>query len=347
MITVSVVGGSGYAGGEVLRLLLSHPDVRLQQVTSQSHVNELVAITHPNLRGRTDLVYSDLVDLESCDLLIVSLPNGLSMAKMPGFRKMARRIIDLGADFRLKKPAVWEEWYQTPHRQPDLLSDFIYGLPEIHRNVIKKADLVAGPGCEAAVSILSLYPLIKNRLIKPENIIIDAKMGSSQGGNHFSFASHHPERANVVRSYEPTRHRHEAEINQELSINGESPRVFVSATAIDMVRGLLVTIHTTVSGNLRETDIWQAFRQEYGSEPFIRIVKQKQGNYRFPEPKILSGTNYCDIGFELDQSTGRLVVIGAIDNLGKGTAGNCVQCMNIMFGFPETWGLEFAGLHPI
>jgi len=172
-------------------------------------------------------------------------------------------------------------------------------------------------------------------------------MSSSQAGLKASLSSHHPERSGVVRSYMPTGHRHTAEICQELEVYGNKLDVAISATAIDMVRGLLVTIHTIPRNNITEKDIWKAYREEYKNEPFIRIVKESQGLYRYPEPKILQGTNYCDIGFEMDTVSRRLVVIGAIDNLVKGTAGQAVQAMNIMYGFPETTGLGFPGLHPI
>ncbi len=347
MIKVSIVGGSGYAGGELLRILLNYPKVKIGQITSNRFANESVTITHPNLRGLTDLRYSDLNKLSKCDLIFVSLPNGISMNYMSHFAKIADKIIDLGADFRLRKLNSWLRWYKIEHKQPKFLEKFVYGLPELHRNEIKKANLVAGPGCEAAVSILSLWPLIKNKVIDEKRIIIDAKMGSSQAGNKGTDSSHHPERSGVVRSYQPTNHRHTAEIEQELGYMGQIPIVSVSATAIDMVRGLLVTIHTYIKDDLTDKDIWKVYRKEYGSEPFIRIVKQKTGLYRYPEPKILQGTNFCDIGFEIEQNTGRLVIIGAIDNLVKGTAGNAVQCMNLTLGFPEKLGLEFPGLHPI
>lgn len=347
MIKVSIVGGSGYAGGELLRILYNHPKVKIEQITSNRFAGELASITHPNLRGLTDIRYSKIDELAKCDFLFVSLPNGISMNYMTHFTKMADKIIDLGADFRLRKLDSWLKWYKKEHKQPKLLEKFVYGLPEIHRNEIKQANYVSGPGCEAAVSILSLWPLIKNKIIDQKRIIIDAKMGSSQAGNKGTDSSHHPERSGVVRSYQPTNHRHIAEIEQELSFPSQKPIVSVSATAIEMVRGLLVTIHTYLIDDLSDKDIWKVYRKEYLNEPFIRIVKQKSGLYRYPEPKILQGTNFCDIGFEIEQSTGRLVVIGAIDNLVKGTAGNAVQCMNLMAGFSEKLGLEFPGLHPI
>lgn len=344
-ITVSILGGSGYAGGELLRILLLHPYVEIKQVTSRQFAGKKVSLTHPNLRKITELNYIAPDDLSQSDVLFVGLPNTFSMNLMNRLAKKAEHIIDLGADFRLRDKKNFEHWYGVEHIQGDLLSKFVYGLAELHRSEIKKTRFVACGGCEATVSILSLYPLIKHKLLEGR-IIIDAKMSSSQAGINFSLGTHHPERSGVVRSYMPSGHRHTAEIVQELGLT-QSQELAISATSIDMVRGILATIHTTPKKGVTEKDVWKAYRAEYGTEPFIRIVKERQGIYRYPEPKILQGTNYCDIGFEFDQTMRRLIVIGAIDNLVKGTAGQAVQVMNIMYGFPETTALEFPGLHPI
>ncbi|PIV09943.1 N-acetyl-gamma-glutamyl-phosphate reductase [Candidatus Roizmanbacteria bacterium CG02_land_8_20_14_3_00_36_15] len=346
MIKASIYGASGYAGGEILRILLSHPKVTIKQATSRQFAGQMVSQVHPNLRKKTDLVFSNPIELKKCDILFVALPNGESMKYMNKLKILSKKIVDLGADYRLRKKEIFENWYKQKHQNPEMLKKFIYGIAELHREEIKKSSYIACAGCEATVSILSLYPLVKHNLIE-EKIIIDAKMSSSQAGLKPSLSSHHPERSGVVRSYMPSGHRHTAEIIQELSPFAENFDVAISATAIDIVRGLLVTIHTTPKSGVTEKEVWKAYRAEYGNEPFIRIVKEKQGLYRFPEPKILQGTNYCDIGFEMDNVTKRLVVIGAIDNLVKGTAGQAVQAMNIMYDLPETMGLEFPGLHPI
>ena len=346
MITASIYGASGYAGGELLRILLGHPNVKIQQATSRQFTGQLVSSIHPNLRKKTDLVFAHPDDLKKCGLLFVALPNCESMKLMPKLKNLAKKIIDLGADYRIHDKNVFEHWYHQEHKNPEFLSQFVYGIAELHREQIKKSNYVACGGCEATVSILALYPLMKHGLIE-ERIIIDAKMSSSQAGLKPTMSSHHPERAGVVRSYMPSGHRHTAEILQELYLYEKKVDVAISATAIDMVRGLLVTIHTTPKKSIMEKDVWKAYRTEYGNEPFIRIVKEHQGLYRFPEPKILQGTNYCDIGFEMDQVSKRLVIIAAIDNLVKGTAGQAVQAMNLMYRYPEKMGLEFPGLHPI
>lgn len=346
-ITVSIVGASGYAGGELLRILLFHPHVEVAQATSRKLAGQPVGAAHPNLRGVTDLLFCDPGELKACDVLFVSLPNTVSMQYMASFAKKAQKIIDLGADFRLNEEAAFTYWYKKAHSMPELLPKFVYGLAELHREEIRKTNYVAAGGCEATVSILTLYPLVKHKLIEEDSIIIDAKMSSSQSGNEVNSSSHHPERAGVVRSYKPVGHRHAGEIEQELLPFARNIKVAVSATTIEMVRGLLVTIHTKARKGLSEKDVWRAYRTEYGGEPFIRIIKEATGNYRYPEPKILTGTNYCDIGFSLSEREDRLVAIGAIDNLGKGTAGQAVEAMNLMCGFGEKTGLEFPGLHPI
>jgi N-acetyl-gamma-glutamyl-phosphate/LysW-gamma-L-alpha-aminoadipyl-6-phosphate reductase len=338
---VSIVGASGYGGGELLRLLLQHPQVEIHQVTSERFVGKPVTRLHPNLRKRTNLKFCSIRDLEGVDLLFTALPHTRCMQKFTEFSSLAARIVDLSADFRLKQAAAYRKWYGVDHCQPDKLADFVYGNVELHRAEMKQANYISGAGCNATATILPLWPLFKEGVVDTARpVIAEAKCGSSEGGNSASEASHHPERSGCVRSYRPTGHRHIAEMEQELG-----NQIYFSATSIEMVRGILVTAHLFVNDGITEKDIWKTYRQVYGQEPFIRIVKESQGIYRYPEPKILVGSNYCDIGFELDGS--RLVVVSAIDNLMKGAAGQAVHAMNVMCGFEETQGLEFAGLHPI
>ena len=337
----SIVGASGYGGGELLRLLLQHPQVEVHQCTSERFVGKPVTRLHPNLRKRTNLKFCSIQDLETVDLIFTALPHTRCMQKFAEFSKLADRIVDLSADFRLKDADIYRQWYGVDHSQPDKLGDFVYGNVELHREEMKQSRYISGAGCNATATILPLWPLFKEGVVDTTRpVIAEAKCGSSEGGNSASEASHHPERSGCVRSYRPTGHRHIAEMEQELG----NP-IHFSATSIEMVRGILVTAHLFVNGGITEKDIWKTYRQVYGQEPFIRIVKEKQGLYRYPEPKILAGSNYCDIGFEL--SGDRLVVISAIDNLMKGAAGQAVHAMNVMCGFEETQGLEFTGLHPI
>jgi N-acetyl-gamma-glutamyl-phosphate/LysW-gamma-L-alpha-aminoadipyl-6-phosphate reductase len=338
---VSIVGASGYGGGELLRLLLQHPQVEIHQCTSERFVGKPVTRLHPNLRKRTNLKFCSIQDLEGVDLIFTALPHTQCMQKFTEFSSLAARIIDLSADFRLKETAAYRKWYGVDHCQPDKLGDFVYGNVELHREEMKQARYISGAGCNATATILPLWPLFKEGVVDTARpVIAEAKCGSSEGGNSASQASHHPERSGCVRSYRPTGHRHIAEMEQELG-----NQIYFSATSIEMVRGILVTAHLFVNDGITEKDIWKTYRQVYGQEPFIRLVKESQGIYRYPEPKILVGSNYCDIGFELDGT--RLVVISAIDNLMKGAAGQAVHAMNVMCGFEETQGLEFSGLHPI
>ncbi len=338
---VSIVGASGYGGGELLRLLLDHPNLKVHQATSERNAGKPVTRVHPNLRKRTSLNFCSINDLEKVDLLFMSLPHTQSMQKFGQLSGLADRIVDLSADFRLKDPAVYVKWYGIEHAHPNLLSEFVYGNVELHRDEMKNAHYIGGAGCNATATILPLWPLFKLGMVDTSlPIVAEAKCGSSEGGNVVSEASHHPERSGCVRSYKPTGHRHIAEMEQELG-----HPIHFSATSIEMVRGILVTAHLFLKPGTTEKEIWKAYRQVYGKEPFIRIVKENQGIYRLPEPKIVAGTNYCDIGFELGGT--RLVVISAIDNLMKGAAGQAVHAMNVMCGFEETAGLNFSGLHPI
>lgn len=346
-LSVSVIGGSGYAGGDLIRLLLFHPNVEIKQVTSESYLGKSVAKAHPNLRKVTDLKFSSINELEKCDVLFLCLPHGSAQKNIDKFLNLTDKIIDLSADFRLNDEKEYEKWYKHSHARPDLLKEFVYGIPELHREEMKTAKFISSAGCNATTTIIPLYPFFKKDLVDIDRTVIEVKVGSSEGGNKSSDSSHHPERAGAVRSYQPTGHRHSAEIIQELSFGSEQIKVHFSATSIDMIRGVLATSHLFLKENLEEKDIWKLYREFYKDEPFIRIVKENEGNYRFPEPKLLIGTNYCDIGFKKDDDSNRVVVISAIDNLMKGAAGQALQAFNIMNGFDETTGLEFPGLHPI
>jgi len=345
-LQVSIAGGSGYAGGDLLRLLLFHPNVTVKQVTSERLADKPVSRAHPNLRKVTQMKFSKLTQLEACDVLFLALPHGRSMHNIATYQKIAPKIIDLSGDFRLKNPADYEKWYDVTHPHPELLKEFVYGIPELHREEMKHANYISSAGCNATVTILGLFPLFKNGVADLNQTVVEVKAGSSEGGNQSSDASHHPIRSGCVRSYKPTAHRHVAEMLQELSL-GQPLQIHFSATSIEMVRGTIATAHVFLKEDVTEKDIWKIYRQAYGDEPFIRIVKEREGNYRYPEPKLVAGTNYCDIGFERDPFSNRLVVISAIDNLMKGAAGQALQAFNLMHGFPETTGLEFPGLHPI
>lgn len=346
MIRVSIVGGSGYAGGELLRLLLAHPGARVQQVTSERLAGKFVHGPHPNLRGAARLKFSAMDDLSQCDVLFLCLPHGQAAGRIDDLRAAAGRIVDLSADFRLRDTGAYERWYGRPHPRPELLGRFACGIPELGRERLRDAELVACAGCNATASLLALAPLCREGAA--DSVVIEVKVGSSEGGARASPASHHPERSGAVRSYKPTGHRHTGEIVQGLAALGGVPGggVHFSATSIEMVRGVLATCHVFLNRPLDEKALWRTYRDAYGAEPFVRIVKERSGIHRYPDPKILAGTNYCDVGFERDPHAARVVVVSALDNLMKGAAGQAVHAFNVMHGFAERTGLEFPGLHP-
>lgn len=344
MIRATIVGGSGYTGGELLRLLISHPRVDLVQVTSRRHLREYVYQVHPNLRKQTALKFSDPEKLKPTDVLFLALPHGHSQKKIEHYAEIAAYIVDLSADFRLRAQQDYERWYGSVHASPQWLERFVYGLPELHRADIRSAHYVSGVGCNAAASILSLLPVVKAGLLDDEKpIILEIKVGSSEGGADGNPGTHHPERSSVVRTFSPFGHRHTAEVIQELGLN----HISLTMTSVDLVRGALATAHGTVRSGVSTKDLWKAYREVARENPFLRVVKERRGVYRFPEPKILAGANFADLGFDLDPESGHIVSICAIDNLMKGASGSAVQCMNLMLGFNETLGLEFPGLHPI
>jgi len=350
MINVSVMGGSGYAGGELLRLLTSHPSCELQAVTSRRYAGEPLFRVHPNLRGVTSLKFQKEdpeTIISKSDFVFTALPHGKSIEVVPQLADRGLKVIDLAADFRLKDPAAYKEYYGFSHPHPDLLEKSVYGLPELHRNDIKKAQLVAVPGCMSTAAILSLAPIVSDGLIDPNKIIIDTKIGSSGAGVNLTLASHHSERAEGVRPYKVSGHRHVAEVEQEIGyLVGKGLRVSFTPHAVNMIRGILSTSHTFPNNPIEPRDVFKAYRSKFESEPFVRIVSDKKGLYGLPNPKVTVGTNYCDIGFEIDAHANRLVLFSALDNLTKGAAGEAVQCFNIISNLDEKTGLNFAGMHP-
>ena len=353
MVRVGVVASSGYIGGELLRLLLQHPHVELTVATSRSHAGEYVFRVHPNLRGVTNLTFTEFNQgtlTEKADLVFTALPHGESVKYIPQLAKTGLKIVDLSADFRLKDPSKYRSWYGFDHPSPDLLREFVYAIPELNREEIRGATLVSSPGCMAITSILALAPLLKQSSfpIDTEHIIVDAKIGSSGAGGKPSLSTHFSERYNVVRPYKPAGHRHSAEIEQVLSgLAGEEVKVSMSAHAVNMVRGILCTCHLFSSRSPPPLEIWKAYRSMYDGSYFVRIVRDKKGPFRLPDPKIVIGSNFCDVGFEQEGRTGRIVALGATDNLIKGAAGNAIQSMNLMLGLDERAGLNYAPLHPV
>ena len=348
---IGIIGGSGYVGGELLRLLLSHPQVEVTMVTSRKYAGEFVFGVHPNLRGATQLKFLPLNlshIAKNCDLVFTATPHGSSVNLVPKLLEMGVKVIDMSADFRLKDPSDYVTWYGWEHAHPELLEEAVYGLTELHRQQIKDACLIACPGCMPVATILGLAPMVKAEVIEKERVVVDAKIGSSGAGSAPTLASHHPERFGGVRPYKPVGHRHIAEIEQELNLLTNEPvTISFSSHALNMVRGILSTIHVFPTKSLTAKEIWKIYRSHYRGEPFVRLVRYKKGLHRLPNPKVVMGTNFCDIGFELDPHTNRLVILSAVDNLMKGAAGQGVQCLNVVLGVDEKTGLESTGFHPM
>jgi len=350
-LRIGIIGGSGYVGSELLRLLLLHPQAEVTLVTSRQSAGEYVFNVHPNLRGLTQLKFVplDITELQrNCDLIFTATPHGGSVNLVPKLLETGLKVIDMSADFRLKNPTDYEKYYGWNHAHPELLKDSVYGLPELHREEIKNAKIIACPGCMATAAILGLAPIIKAGLVDKDKIVVDLKVGSSGGGSKPTVSSHHPERFGGVRPYQTVGHRHTAEVEQELAaLSGDPLKISFTPHAVNMVRGILATIHTFPKQTLANKDLWRVLRGMYGTEPFIRLVKYQKGPYQLPDPKVTLGTNFCDVGFEIDEHANRLLLFSAIDNMTKGAAGQAVQCMNIQYGIDETAGLKSTGFHPM
>lgn len=348
---IGVVGASGYVGGELLRLLVVHPKIEISMITSRQKAGEYVHRIHPSLKGFIDLTFSPL-DMEklsnNCDLVFTSVPHGKSNKIVKDLYNRGIKIIDLSADFRLKNPKDYVRWYGWEHPFPEMLSRSVYGVPELHREDIRKAQLVSCPGCMAVTSLLAIKPLIQNNLIDIEHIIVDSKIGSSGAGARANAGTHHAMRYGVIRPYKPAKHRHTGEIEQELSlIAKKAVKISMSPHAVNIVRGILTTNHTFLKKMVSELDLWKIYRNSYRGEPFIRLIRDKKGLYKFPDPKFVVGSNFCDVGFDVDEDNQRVVTLSASDNLMKGAAGSAIQNMNIMLDYEEMDGLKYTPLTPV
>jgi N-acetyl-gamma-glutamyl-phosphate/LysW-gamma-L-alpha-aminoadipyl-6-phosphate reductase len=348
---VGVVGASGYVGGEILRLLVSHPHAEISMVTSRQYAGEYISRIQPGLKGFTDLTFSELDYeklIEKCDLVFTAVPHGTAVDIVKALYDRGMKVIDLSADYRLHNAADYDKWYGWQHPHPELLSKSVFGVPELHREEIKKSQIVSCPGCMAVTSILGLYPLIKKNLIDTEHIIVDSKIGSSGAGAGTLSGTHHAMRSGVIRPYKPAKHRHTGEIEQELSqAAGSKIKVSMSPHAVDIVRGILCTNHVFLKQPLSEMDLWKIYREQYQNEKFIRLIRDKKGFYKFPDPKFVVGSNFCDVGFDIDEDNNRVVVLSASDNLMKGAAGSAIQNMNVMVGFNEMDGIAQTPLTPV
>jgi len=335
MVKVGIAGGSGYGGAELIHILLRHPNVQIAWLSSQQHVSKSVAEVYPHLRGFLDLKFSSVQDLPAADLdmLFLSLPHGQAMKMVPGLPK-GLPVIDLSGDFRIDDPAVFQDYYGIPMEAPELQKCFVYGLPEINRQKIQGARYISNPGCFATATILALYPLLREGWVKGP-VFVDSKTGSSGAGNSPTAGTHHPRRTNSLFPYKPFRHQHLPEIIQALG--GSNPLVFQTYSA-PFVRGIFASHYMELNQKAGIDGIRALFMDYYGKEPFIRWVADK------PDVNYVRHSNYTDIG-AATQGT-YLIIWSVLDNLQKGAAGQAVQNMNIMLGFPEDTALSLAPVHP-
>ena len=338
MVTVSVVGASGYTGGELLRLLLNHPEVDIKHITSRKNEGEPIYKVHPHLRN-TGLIFEDKnIDELDSDIVFTATPHGASMNIVPKILDNGSKVIDLSGDYRFNDIEVYEEWYNLKHTGE---LDAVYGLPEIHRKEIKKANLIANPGCFTTGAILSIFPLSKAKLLS--RTIFDSKTGVSGSGVKPSESSHFPNVSQNVNPYKIINHRHTPEIRQELGLFSDI-KVSFTPHLVPSIRGIITTSHSFFKENMEITsdEVRDIYLKQYESEPFVNITDKNE----IPKLSSVRGSNYIQIGcFEIDD-TGRLVIISALDNLVKGASGQAIQNLNIISGFDEKMGLNFYGMSP-
>lgn len=338
-IRVGIAGATGYTGVELIRLLGLHPEAEVVVAGTESYQGQRLAEVYPHLGGRADLVGQEATPeaLAACDVVFTSLPHGLTMALAPAVLAAGRRLIDLGADFRLRDVAVYEQWYKKPHTAPALLAEAVYGLPELYREQIRGARLVGNPGCYPTACALAAAPLLKAGVVETTGIIFDAKSGVSGAGRGVSLGVHFSEVNENFKAYNIAgTHRHTPEIEQTLSdLAGEPVLVSFTPHLVPMTRGILATGYFTLKEHRTTEQLADLFREFYAGEPFVRV--RPAGD--LPTTKQVWGSNYCDIGLRVDPRTGRVLVVSVIDNLVKGAAGQAIQNMNLLFGLPETTGL--------
>jgi len=346
MLRVGIVGASGYTGSELIRFLVTHPEqVELTCVTSRTFAGQYVSRVLPNLRGLVDLKFEvpNIEDVaDKVDIVFLGLPHKSSMEFAPKFLDLGVKVVDFSADYRLKSVEVYEKWYQE-HTSPDLLKEAIYGLPELHRAEIRGASLIANPGCYPTGAILALLPALKSGAAETEGVIVDAKSGISGAGNTPAEATHFPNRYDNFTAYKVGSHRHQPEIEQELSSAiGRDITVCFVPHYVPMSRGILTTAYLRLSDSISTEELLEIYSRYYKDEPFVRVLDPGE----IPQTQAVRGSNYCDIGVKVVEESGLAVAISAIDNLTKGASSQALQNMNIMAGFDETAGLLFPGLMP-
>jgi len=345
MLNAAIVGGSGYTGAELLRILTRHPDFTVTSISSRQYKGKKVAEVFPSLLGLVDLRFTEPnpdVIVESSDAIFTALPHQTAMEIIPRLLVGDKKLVDLSADFRFRDARVYEEWYQ-PHTAPDLLKKAVYGLPELYFDEIAKTRLVGNPGCYPTSVILGLAPVLTEKLVEPDSIIADSKSGVSGAGRGLSLSSLYCEANDSIKAYKVGQHRHTPEIEQELSaLAGERVVITFTPHLTPMTRGIFSAVYARLTKPVKTAEVLELYTRFYQGKPFVRV--HPEGS--LPSTAFVSGTNYADLGVKVDERTGRLIVMAAIDNLVKGASGQAVQNMNIMCGLDQTAGLDHAPLYP-
>ena len=346
MVKVGIIGATGYAGQELVRILLGHKDAEIVWYGSRSYIDQEYASVYRNMFQLVDAKCMDdnMDELsKQADVIFTATPQGLCASLVNEQILSNTKIVDLSADFRIKDVATYEKWYNLEHKSPQFIEEAVYGLCEINREDIKKARLIANPGCYTTCSILSLYPLVKEKLIDPNTIIVDAKSGTSGAGRGAKIPNLFCEVNESIKAYGVTTHRHTPEIEEQLGYAYGSP-IMINFTPhlVPMNRGILVTAYASLKEKVDYDTVRAAYDKYYANERFIRVLDKDV----CPETRWVEGSNYVDVNFKIDERTGRIIAMGALDNLVKGAAGQAVQNMNIMFGLPEEEGLLMAPVFP-
>ncbi len=347
MIKIGIVGASGYSGSELLRFLVNHPGaLQVALCTSETYAGQCIDSVLPNLRGFLSSKFEAL-DLDSLkdrvDVVVLAVPHKVAMSFVPKILAQGLRVVDFSADYRLEDAETYEAWYHVEHTSTSLMSKSVYGLPERYRDCIRSAQLVANPGCYPTSAILAAMPFVKLGVVALDSIIVDSKSGISGAGPKPSENTHYANRESNFIAYNIGAHRHTPEIEQELSAVASEPvRVTFTPHLVPMTRGILSTVYMRFTEDISTEEALNIYAKFYAHEPFVRVLPT--GTY--PQTKAVLGSNYCDVGLEVDARTRRIVAMAAIDNLGKGAAGAVVQNLNLMFGFKETDGLKVPGMMP-
>ena len=345
MIKIGIAGASGYTGLELIRLLVGHPGVELTVLTSETFQGQNIAEVFPSLNGVVDLELRPLDNniAKDCQVLFLALPHTLAMSKLPDYLQSDCKIIDLSADYRLKDPKAYTDWYSVTHTNPELLEKAVYGLPELHRQAIQSAQLVANPGCYPTSVVLALAPLLKTDWVDLGSIISDSKSGVSGAGRKPSLTSHFAEVNEGISPYGLADHRHTPEMEQELSaLAGKSVRLTFSPHLVPMTRGMLSTVYINLNQAITDEKLVEHYRSFYKGENFIRVLNPG----KFASSHHVLSSNFCDIGLKVDSRNQRLIITSALDNLIKGASGQAVQNMNIMLGLDEKTGLMTPAIFP-